>query len=93
MVETFTQNELIMAIYHELSSDEMVGLESQLNTNFEIEDNFEHLQEMKTALDQLKVSPRQAIIDQILAFSKSFVNSFSYFFVGFRTFFESNEII
>jgi hypothetical protein len=71
MVETFTQNELIMAIYHELSSDKMVGLESQLNTNFEIEDNFDHLQEMKTALDQLKVSPRQAIIDQILAFSKS----------------------
>lgn len=32
MVETFTQNELIMAIYHELSSDEMVGLETQLNT-------------------------------------------------------------
>ena len=54
MVETFTQNELIMAIYHELSSDKMVGLESQLNTNFEIEDNFDHLQEMKTALDQLK---------------------------------------
>ena len=71
MVETFTQNELIMAIYHELSSDEMVGLETQLNTNFEIEDNFDHLNSMKAELDKLKLSPRQEVIDRLLEFSKS----------------------
>ncbi len=72
MVKTFTQNEMIMAMYHELSGDNMAELENQLEQNSESEHNFENLNQLKHELNQLLVNPSNVVVESILAYSKSF---------------------
>jgi hypothetical protein len=72
MVQTFTQNEMIKAIYHELSSDGMAELESQLENNAEIENNFENLSVLKPELNKLIENPSDDSIAKILHYSSSF---------------------
>ena len=74
MVQTFTQNEMIKAIYHELSSDGMAELETQLENNVEIENNFENLSVLKQELNKLIESPSEQSIAMILNYSKSHNN-------------------
>jgi hypothetical protein len=72
MVQTFTQNEMIKAIYHELSSDGMAELETQLEKNEEIETSFEDLSLLKSELNKLIESPSDDLINNILNYSKNF---------------------
>lgn len=72
MVQTFTQNEMIKAIYHELSSDGMAELETQLENNVEIENNFEGLSVLKLELNKLIESPSDDLISNVLNYSKNF---------------------
>lgn len=72
MVQTFTQNEMIKAIYHELSSDGMAELETQLENNEEIENNFEDLSVLKLELNKLIESPSDDLISNVLNYSKNF---------------------
>jgi hypothetical protein len=72
MVQTFTQNEMIKAIYHELSSDGMAELETQLENNVEIETNFENLSVLKQELNKLIENPSDDSIAKILHYSSSF---------------------
>lgn len=74
MVQTFTQNEMIKAIYHELSSDGMAELETQLENNVEIENNFENLSILKQELNKLIENPSEQSIAMILNYSKSYNN-------------------
>lgn len=69
MVQTFTQNEMIKAIYHELSSDGMAELETQLENNAEFENNFENLSVLKSELNKLIESPSDETIANILNYS------------------------
>lgn len=69
MVQTFTQNEMIKAIYHELSSDGMAELETQLENNEEFENNFENLSVLKSELNKLIESPSDETIANILNYS------------------------
>ncbi len=71
MVQTFTQNEMIKAIYHELSSDGMAELETQLEKNEEIETSFEDLSLLKSELNKLIESPSDDLINNILNYSKN----------------------
>ncbi len=72
MVQTFTQNEMIKAIYHELSSDGMAELETQLEKNEEIETSFEDLNLLKSELNKLIESPSDELINNILNYSINF---------------------
>jgi hypothetical protein len=72
MVQTFTQNEMIKAIYHELSSDGMAELEIQLENNVEIENRFEDLSVLKSELNKLIENPSDESIASILNYSNSF---------------------
>lgn len=72
MVQTFTQNEIIKAIYHELPTDEMIGLEEQLESNEEVEYNFESFRTIKSKLNDLRLEPSQDVITAILNYSKSY---------------------
>ncbi len=72
MVQTFTQNEMIKAIYHELSSDGMAELETQLEKNEEIETSFEDLSLLKSELNKLIESPSDELINNILNYSINF---------------------
>lgn len=73
MVETFTQNEMIKAMYHELSSDDMAELETQLENNVEFENNFEHLSVLKLELNKLLESPSSDTIAKLLNYSASYI--------------------
>lgn len=73
MVQTFTQNEMIKAIYHELSSDGMAELETQLENNVEFENNFEDLSVIKLELNKLIESPSDDSIAKILNYSGSYI--------------------
>lgn len=73
MVQTFTQNEMIKAIYHELSSDGMAELETQLENNVEFENNFEDLSVIKAELNKLIESPSDESITKILNYSGSYI--------------------
>lgn len=72
MVQTFTQNEMIKAIYHELSSEGMAELETQLEKNEEIESSFDDLSLLKSELNKLIESPSDDLINNILNYSKNF---------------------
>jgi hypothetical protein len=72
MVQTFTQNEIIKAIYHELPADEMVELENQLETDQEIENNLHSLNVIKTELNNLMVNPSDQTVANILSYSRSY---------------------
>ncbi len=73
MVETFTQNEMIKAMYHELSSDDMAELETQLENNVEFENNFEDLSVIKLELNKLLESPSNDTIAKLLNYSISYI--------------------
>lgn len=73
MVQTFTQNEMIKAIYHELSSDGMAELEMQLENNVEIENNFDDLSVLKSELNKLIESPSDESIAKLLNYSASYI--------------------
>lgn len=72
MVQTFTQNEMIKAMYHELSSDGMAELETQIENSVEIENNFEDLNYLKSELNKLIESPSDETIAKLLNYSASF---------------------
>lgn len=72
MVETFTQNEMIKAMYHELNVEGMVELENQIEKSSEIENNFQNLNVLKTQLNKLLVSPSNEVIDNIMKYSMSY---------------------
>ncbi len=72
MVQTFTQNEMIKAIYHELSSEGMAELETQLEKNEEIETSFDDLSLLKSELNKLIESPSDELINTILNYSENF---------------------
>ena len=71
MVQTFTQNEMIKAMYHELSSDDMAELETQLENNVEFENSFENLSVLKSELNKLIESPSDETIAMLLKYSAS----------------------
>jgi hypothetical protein len=71
MVQTFTQNEMIKAMYHELSSDDMAELETQLENNVEFENSFENLSVLKLELNKLIESPSDETIAMLLKYSAS----------------------
>jgi hypothetical protein len=72
MVETFTQNEMIKAMYHELNVEGMVELENQIEKSSEIENNFQNLNVLKTQLNKLLASPSNEVIDNIMKYSMSY---------------------
>lgn len=72
MVQNFTQNEMIMAIYHELPSEDMAELENKLESNQEIENNFEIFSVIKEKLNELRAEPSDFVVEQILNYSKSY---------------------
>ncbi len=72
MVQTFTQNEMIKAIYHELSSEGMAELETQLEKNEEIETSFDDLSLLKSELNKLIESPSDELINKIINYSENF---------------------
>ena len=71
MVQTFTQNEMIKAMYHELSSDDMAELETQLENNVEFENSFENLSVLKSELNKLIESPSDETIAMLVKYSGS----------------------
>jgi hypothetical protein len=72
MVQTFTQNDIIKALYHELPASEMVHLEEQLENDTEIQNNFEDLNVLKLKLDSLVLEPSMSVISSILDYSRSY---------------------
>ncbi len=72
MVQTFTQNEIIKAIYHELPADEMVELENQMENSLEIENNLDSLNVIKAELNNLMMNPSDQTVANILNYSRSY---------------------
>ncbi len=72
MVETFTQNEMIKALYHELNSEAMFDLEIKLENNEEIEHRFDDLNVLKVELNKLIEQPSDATVNSILNYSLNF---------------------
>lgn len=73
MVESSTQNEMIMAMYHELNLDDMANLETLLEKNEEFENNFEDLNVLKSELNKLIESPSNDVVQRILNYSISYI--------------------
>ena len=73
MVESSTQNEMIMAMYHELNSDDMANLETLLEKNEEFENNFEDLSVLKSELNRLIEAPSNDVVQRILNYSISYI--------------------
>lgn len=72
MVETFTQNEMIKAMYHELNSEAMLDLEIKLENNQEIEHSFDDLNVLKVELNKLIEKPSDETLNAILNYSLNF---------------------
>jgi hypothetical protein len=62
---------MIKAMYHELSSDDMAELETQLENNVEFENSFENLSVLKSELNKLIESPSDETIAMLLKYSAS----------------------
>ena len=73
MVESSTQNEMIMAMYHELNSDDMANLETLLEKNEEFENNFEDLSVLKSELNRLIEATSNDVVQRILNYSISYI--------------------
>jgi anti-sigma factor RsiW len=72
MTKTFTQNDIIRYIYHELEDAEKRALEQQLLIDDELRDQYLSLSQMKQRLSAVELRPSDAVIESVLLYAKTF---------------------
>ncbi len=72
MVQTYTQNEMIKALYHELSADHLVELEEHLEESEEIQNNFNSFNVICMKLNNLLREPSDDVVARIIDYSRSY---------------------
>ena len=72
MTKTFTQNDIIRYIYHELEDAEKRALEQQLLIDDELRDQYLALSRMKQQLAVVGLQPSAKAVESVLLYAKNF---------------------
>ena len=67
----YATEDLIQYLYHETSDEETKAIETALQTDWMLNEQFEALKESKQGLNKLITSPRQESITAILNYARS----------------------
>ncbi len=70
MIQTITQTDLLRQLYKETSIDESYELENCIRQDENLKKEYLQLNEVKTALDSLILSPNDSTIENILNYSR-----------------------
>ena len=66
-----TENQVLRYVYHETSESQSDEIRQMIFAEREMEEMFYELLSTKEDLDQKMLTPRQSVIDNILAFSQN----------------------
>lgn len=62
----FTPEDLVQYLYNETSVQKTAAIKAALNTDWNLQESFEHLVEAQRNLEKIKLSPRDEAVNRIL---------------------------
>ncbi len=72
-MHSFTQEDLILHLYKEISAEQSILLNEAMATDWALREKFEVISAAVNDLEQLSLSPRKAAIDKVLQYAASSV--------------------
>jgi hypothetical protein len=67
----FTQNDILLYINNELSTEQATSFELALQNDTALKNEYDFLVESKASLDRPLLKPRRAVINRILAYAQN----------------------
>lgn len=65
-MKQFTPEDLVQYLYKETSVQKSAAIKAALETDWELRESFQKLQEARQNLEEIKLSPRDEVINRIL---------------------------
>lgn len=69
-MHSFTQEDLVQYLYKETSTEKSAVLKAALESDWNLREKFEFISSAMASLENLDLSPRKLVIDNILKYAK-----------------------
>jgi len=71
MTKTFTEDDVVRFLYHELNEDDRLRMDESLKFDVELQASLEEMEEAKSLLDSFSIKAPKEVVSRILYASKN----------------------